>query len=174
MKEQTPDIVEDLHWILPARELGLNPWFFAGGALLALLILGLLFWLLRRRKKTGSIFTPPTPHEKAMKALRALASAMNEDNDLEFIVRVSLIVRDYIQERFGLRAPHRSTEEFLNEARTSNLLAAEHQELLRAFLVQCDLVKFAKQRAVIAQMKDLHHAARRFVEGTIPVPETRK
>lgn len=166
MKDQPPDIVDDLHWILPARELALNPWLLAGGVVLLLIIAGLLFWLLRRRKKTGSIFTPPTSQEKALKALRALTAMISDENDLEFIVRVSQIVREYIQERFGLRAPHRSTEEFLNEARSSNQLAAEHQELLQAFLVQCDLVKFAQQRAVVAQMKALHQSAIQFVAGT--------
>ncbi len=168
MKDQPPDIVDDLHWLLPAREFALNPWMLAGGILLLLLASGLLFWLLRRRQKTGSIFTPPTAHEKALKALRALSSMISEENDLEFIMRVSQIVREYIQERFGLRAPHRSTEEFLNEARTSNLLSADHQGLLQAFLAQCDLVKFAQQRAVVAQMQELHQTAERFVEGTIP------
>lgn len=174
MKDQPPDIVDDLHWMLPAREFALNPWVLAGSILVLLLAAGLLFWLLRRRKKTGSIFTPPTAHEKALKALRALVPMISEENDLEFIMRVSLIVREYIQERFGLRAPHRSTEEFLNEARSSELLSADHQELLRAFLAQCDLVKFAQQRAVVTQMKALHQTAERFVEGTIPAAVSSK
>ncbi|CAN5616037.1 hypothetical protein BH09VER1_BH09VER1_22240 [soil metagenome] len=170
MKDQTPDIVDDLHWILPTKELLINPWMLAGGILVLLLTAALLIWLIRRKKKTGTIFTPPAPHEKALKALRGLASMISEENDLVFIIRVSQIVREYIQERFALRAPHRSTEEFLSEARSSNLLASEHQELLRVFLAQCDLVKFAQHRAVVGQMKELHQSAQRFVEGTIPAP----
>jgi len=166
------DIVDDLRWMLPAREFSLNPWYFAGGVLLLVILALIAFWLWRRRKKTGSIFTPPTPHERALKALRALFGCIEEAQDLSYIVSVSQIVREYIQERFGLRAPHRSTEEFLNEARSSQLLDPAHQELLKAFLLQCDLVKFALHRTDLEQRKQLHQAAQRFVEGTIPeVPQ---
>jgi LPXTG-motif cell wall-anchored protein len=167
MNDTPPVIVEDFRWLTPAQEQGWTPWLVLG--LAVLVIAAALFFWLRRRKKAGLAFRrPPEPHEKALKALRELAGLIAEDREIEFVNRVSLVVREYIQDRFGLRAPHRSTEEFLLEARRSARLGGADQELLGGFLAQCDLVKFARQRVLVAGMQGLHDAARRFVEGTIP------
>jgi hypothetical protein len=171
-------IVEDFHWLEPASEQGLGLWVWVAAAviLLALLVAGVLYF--RRRKGGIAFLAPPAPHEIALKALRELSPLMREDQDLEFTRQVSRILRVYIQDRFGLRAPHRSTEEFMIEARQSELLSEDHQRLLAKFLAQCDLVKFARRRVVVAEMQVLALSAKAFVEGTIPreepQPETAK
>ena len=57
------------------------------------------------------------------------------------------IIRRYLEDRFELRAPELTTEEFLTVAGTPVLLSHEHQKLLRDFLRQADLVKFAGVQA---------------------------
>lgn len=167
MNEQTAAIVEDFRWLTPAQEQAWAIWLVP--ALIVLVLAAATFFWLRRRKKSGLTFRkPPAPHEKALKALRELEVLIQEDQEMEFVNRVSLVVREYIQDRFALRAPHRSTEEFLIEARHSEKLGAADQELLGRFLAQCDLVKFARQRVLVEGMRDLYGAARRFIEGTIP------
>ncbi len=99
---------------------------------------------------------------------RGFARSLSEENQLEFIVAVSQVVREYIQARFGVRAPHRSSKEFLEEAHASEPLLRDHRESLGGFLSQCDLVKFAQRRVVLVQMGELLECARRFVESTIP------
>jgi len=168
MNESTARIVEDLRWMSPPQATSPVLWWVLGGAVLLLILAGLALLLLRRRKVGLPFFGSPEPHEVALKALLEAAALLNEERQLEFIKTVSQIVRVYIQGRFGLRAPHRSTEEFLREAEQSALLARPDQELLRPFLARCDLVKFARRRVALAEMQSLYDAARQFVEGTIP------
>ncbi len=60
-----------------------------------------------------------------------------------FFVELSAIVRRYLEDRFELRAPEYTTEEFLAAASRSPDLGEEHRRVLRDFLRQADLVKFA-------------------------------
>lgn len=115
---------------------------------------------------------PPPPHEVAIAALRNLLSrGWIETGQIEpFYVELSSIVRRYIEDRFGLRAPERTTEEFIREAASSRLLSADHQLLTRDFLEQCDLVKFAKHRPGAPEMRAGFDAAERLVMETVPIP----
>ena len=119
-----------------------------GGTLGVLALIALVMFLVRRRKDGP----PPAPripaHETAIAALRKLV-----DEDLpgqgrikEFYQQISDILRHYIEERFGLRAPERTTEEFLAELGRGSVLDAAHQPLLARFLEHCDLVKFAEHQ----------------------------
>jgi len=83
-----------------------------------------------------------------------------------FYVELSLIVRRYLENRFALRSPELTTEEFLNEMGRSPDLARSHQQLLRDFLVQADLVKFAGYRPEAAIVGQSIAAAERFLEDT--------
>jgi hypothetical protein len=83
-----------------------------------------------------------------------------------FYVQLSLIVRRYLENRFALRSPELTTEEFLNEMGRSPDLARSHQQLLRDFLVQADLVKFAGYRPEAEVVGQSIAAAERFLEDT--------
>jgi hypothetical protein len=82
---------------------------------------------------------------KALRALQRLrGSSRTTRAEVEaFYVDVSRVLRDYLEERFGLRAPERTTEEFLRELEGGDQLARDHRAELERFLSQCDLVKFA-------------------------------
>ena len=124
------------------------------------------FWLWKRRKKEA--FTPavppPTPYEIAMGALQRL----REENlpVEEFYTRLSGIVRQYLEGRFHLRAPERTTEEFLYEVSQNGALTPAHRELLGVFLQESDLVKFARHQPEPADQQRAFSAAARFVEET--------
>lgn len=164
-----PQIVEDLSWWTVDKP-GWTPLQIAlAVALLVLLLLTALY--LYRRKKAGlPLMAGPPPGVAALKALRELEPLMTEGNYAEFVVRVSGVLRTYIQDRFKLRAMHRSTEEFLREAQYDNQLSPQHQELLGIFLGQCDMVKFARRGMAVPEMESLLQTARSFVEAT-PQPE---
>ena len=83
-----------------------------------------------------------------------------------FYVKLSLIVRRYLENRFSLRSPELTTEEFLNEMGRSPDLARGHQQLLRDFLVQADLVKFAGYRPEAEVVGQSIAVAERFLEDT--------
>ena len=81
---------------------------------------------------------------------------------------VSDAVRLYLEERFALRAPEQTTEEFLSDLRSRPLLDVRHQASLAGFLEQCDLLKFAGARPGPEELEELLAAAGRLVDDTDP------
>ena len=79
---------------------------------------------------------------------------------------LSDIVRRYLENRFGLRAPEMTTEEFLNYVRGQSLLAQPHKQLLKEFLEKCDLVKFAKYHPSKEEIDSAFDSAKIFVDQT--------
>ncbi len=86
-------------------------------------------------------------------------------------VRLSSIVRRYLEDRFALRAPELTTEEFLRVAQRSVQLSAEHKALLTSFLADCDRVKFAGYEPGAEESKSVLEAARRFLLETRELAE---
>ena len=78
-------------------------------------------------------------------------------------VELSDIVRRYIEERFSLRAPELTTEEFLVEAGRSGKLSVSHRGLLSEFLERCDRVKFARYRPRADESQEALGVAARFL-----------
>jgi hypothetical protein len=106
-----------------------------------------------------------------MLALAALEHLQRQDlmsqaHIEEFYVRVSTILRRYVELRFGLRAPEQTTEEFLVSALATGGLIAAHRDLLEVFLQHCDLVKFARHRPTLSAMAETFESAKIFVEHT--------
>ncbi len=83
-----------------------------------------------------------------------------------FFVQLSGIIRRYLENRFGLRSPELTTEEFLAELSQSPDLVRSHQRLLRDFLNRADLVKFAHLVPEPADVELSLDSARRFLEST--------
>lgn len=133
-------------------------------------------WLTQRFLATPRTILqmPPAepPHEIALRALRALKNKgwIERENVEPFYVELSSIVRRYIEDRFGIRAPERTTEEFIREAAQSRDLSSMQQELVRSFLEQSDLVKFARFRPGRADMVAAFEAAARLIHETTPAP----
>ncbi len=141
----------------------------AGLALVAAFVVGRF---LSRPRTILEYPPPPPPYEVALKALRDLLTRgwIETENVEPFYVELSRIVRQYIEDRFRLRAPERTTEEFIREAANSRLLSSEHQQLTRDFLEQSDRVKFARHRPAQTDMKNGYAAAERLVRETTPPP----
>lgn len=148
-----------------------RPVHFVVGAIL-LAALGLVVWALLRRRSTAAATAapPPPPHVWAAQALDALlAEKLVEKGEVqEFYFRLSGIVRMYIELRFGLMAPERTTQEFLVEVQRSDALRFGHKDLLGEFLTACDLVKFARHEPVGRQIDAAIDTVRRFVAETSP------
>ena len=129
------------------------------------------FWLWRRRHQSGAsafVAAPPTPYETAIRELRRLREEKPPVE--EFYTRLSDIVRQYLEGQMGLRAPERTTEEFLYEVSRDQSLSANHRELLGAFLQEADLVKFAKFQPGTEEMRRAMEAAEKFVEESGGTP----
>ena len=129
--EDIEDIIElqadvtkvPLEQIIELKDVPLWPgWYWIGGAILLLIALLVLF-LTRKRKSdsTASVAQIP-PHEKALQELRDIWSDQEELDDKIFVITVSDVLRRYIEAAFSIRAPERTTEEFLEEA-------SQHEDL---------------------------------------------
>jgi len=126
-------------------------------------------WFLLRHKRTHAlvrIFQPA--HELAYVRLRALvAEQLVEQGRIKvFYERISGILRYYIEDRFDLHAPERTTEEFLAELQYAQTLAAPDKQSLQEFLTHCDLVKFAKHDPTTEQIQRTFDLVKDFIEKT--------
>jgi hypothetical protein len=163
------DIKELAHWP------GVFPRWLTGLLLIAVLaaIAALIAHRFLTKPRAILRYPPPLkPHEAALNALRNLLAKgwIESENAEPFYTELSSIIRRYLEDRFGLRAPERTTEEFIREAATSRLLSSDHQMLTSEFLEQCDLVKFAQHQPGREDMKNGYRAAERLVRETIPTP----
>jgi len=159
--------IEDIEDVLEMPKPASFAWLWAPGIAAAAAIAG--FWLYLRRKRVKElvrIFKPA--HELAYERLRAL---VNEDlvgagKIKEFYERISDILRHYIEHRFSLRAPERTTEEFLAELASTEVLPVSQKQRLGEFLQHCDLVKFAKHNPTTQQIQETFDLVKDFIEKT--------
>jgi len=140
--------------------------------LLAVLALfGFFYWKRLKSDKTAAA-VQVRPEEIALRDLeKLLAEDLLARGQIKlFHLRISDILRHYIENRFGLKAPDRTTEEFLTELSYSDTseqaLLGNHKNLLKDFLTQCDLVKFAKHEPTVAESEKTVLICRDFIEKT--------
>ena len=139
-------------------------WYVAGGTVLVLVVAALAWRWWQRRALVVSLVPVVPPHVRAKQRLAEALQLISDAN--AFCTEVSLAARCYLEERFDLRAPERTTEEFLVELRASQHLTREQKESLGQFLESCDLVKFARFEPTEAVLRQLHDSALRLVDET--------
>ena len=174
-----PDDTGDLQIkdIRPPEELPLDiiRLLWLAGSLLSIFILaiaGFIYWRKTRAKKE-EVIIQKSPDEIAFKELDTLLAEdlLARGKVKLFHLRISDILRSYIENRFGLKAPERTTEEFLSEltqdVQIQKALLGDHKRLLGEFLNQCDLVKFAKHEPSIEESGKTVIICREFIEATI-------
>ena len=123
----------------------LNPLLLAIGIFLVFTSGSSLF-LLKRKGKKEEVIPKKPPDEIAHERLKRLkAKGLVETGKIkEYYIELSDIVRHYLEDRFSIRAPEMTTEEFLMSVSGSKEILGEHKDLLGNFLSHCDMVKFAK------------------------------
>jgi len=159
-----------------------SPWAIVIGGLVLI-----VFVVVRARFRRGGVAqaAPATsgaatgpeddrsPHTAALGVLDELEGewpAGERELDV-FSVRLSFVVRRYVQGRFGVRALERATDELVDSIR-EGALSPVQRDALGALLARCDQVKFAAAlrgdaardapecaRALLARARD-------FVKGT--------
>jgi len=151
-----------------------NPWawvWWTGGVLALAALVALAIALLRRKQQRRAFVPPVPPHVRARQKLEAALLLINDPR--AFAIAVSDAVRVYLEERFQLRAPERTTEEFLRDLQKTSALTTPQKESLGAFLEQCDLVKFARFEPAESMLRELQESALRLVHETqydLPAP----
>mgnify|MGYP005836887173 CR=1 FL=1 len=114
---------------------------------------------------------PPPPILPEVWALRALAEldALDWDSSEQVrtgYYRLTEIVREYIERKFGLAAPEMTTEEFLRALSRRPQALPYDAYRLREFLEACDRVKYAAVQPGVEETRGVIMAARAFVNAT--------
>ena len=166
----------DINDIAPPVDLpGRSLWVYVAIAFGILALAAGAYYLWRRRRKQVEEVAPTIPpHEHAYAELEKLLreDLLAKGEVKLFYLRLSNILRHYIEDRFGLDAPESTTEEFLEDLRAGTDFTSEQKALLRRFLEHCDLVKFAKHEPTREEVDLAVDACRTFIDQTKPLPES--
>lgn len=136
-------------------------WSCIIGAVVVVVIV-IVLWKTRPRKDALK-----SPSQVALAALLELERSPHPLAAEAFADRAAQTVRQYVAARFGLAAPRRTTEEFLNDlAITKDSPVNLESAHLKVFLKSCDLAKFAGSKLSSTQRDELIESARRFVDAT--------
>ena len=117
-------------------------WAFAlAGVLLALVAAYFIFRKIRQIVRIHRM----SPIERAFSELDRLLQKGLPGRGFykDFYVELTMVVRRYIERRYGVRAPHLTTDEFLRAAGADPAFPQTSITELKAFLESADLVKFA-------------------------------
>jgi hypothetical protein len=170
---KTSDAVTNaLRDIKPPIEIS-NPWIWLWWTLGALALVGLILlivWLLKKNKANVPVSPLIPAHVRARQKLDEALALLSQPKP--FCIAVSDTIRAYLEERFTFRAPERTTEEFLHELASTDLLLPDQKESLGEFLKRCDLVKFARYEPGEPELRELHNSALRLIEETVPLEQT--
>ena len=172
--DQVPNLA-DLEPMLPPRPLPSTSrwgWILLAGAMCG--VGGLFYWLRRRKQIEIAETTPLTAEQIAHAALEQLLAENLPEKQLykEFYLRLTGIVRHYIEGSTGIRAPELTTEEFLSAMRSRDLFSAERSVRLKEFLEAADMVKYAGQEPNLDQIELSIARAHEFVAYHQPIVST--
>lgn len=145
-------------------------WGSIGFAALVLIAASIYIW---RRKKAGKGLLPdkvepPRPaHEVALEELAALkeSSLLPEGKVKEFYIRISEIIRRYIEGCYFIIAMELTTFELVENLKRSEI-PLDESELIHEFLANCDMVKFAKYKPTDAENAAIVDKAFEIIERT--------
>lgn len=160
-------VLEDIEDVVPMPK-QTSRWLLWAWLGMSIIAVPLAWWLLRRKRVQTLVRVFKPAHEIAYARLRALVSEdlVAAGRIKEFYERISGILRHYIEDRFDLRAPERTTEEFLGELQRTDVLAPSDKDVLGEFLMHCDLVKFAKHDPTTEQIQRTFDLVKDFIERT--------
>ncbi len=175
VREPTQDEISNMKMIEDIFEPKIkNPWYYylkliALGGLIGIILIGVGYLLYRYLySKPEAPIEVELPWEKALRRLRELKAKDLPSQGLyePYYIQLSWILRYYIEDRFGIRAPELTTQEFIETALKNRDFPSEHQSSLIPFLKHCDRVKFAKLEPTLEQMEESFNVVWDFVEKT--------
>jgi len=131
-------------------------------------ILAAAYYFNKRKKSVKKVIKELSPWEKAYWELDQLGkNKLSLDLSFEaYYVKLSDIIRSYIEARFNVKANEMTTEEFLMFYKDSGLFTETRKLLLKEFLQLSDLVKFAKFTPEEKEAKEHFDMAKLIVDQT--------
>lgn len=155
--------IRDIQEVVSLPTFLIWPWLLMGLSVFSVV----LFSIFLRRKRKVKTAPSLSPHLSALEALEKIETMGWAYRDRkEYYFLVSGVLRRYLEERFGINAPEKTTEEFMASASTHPLLTETQKELLHRFLKECDLVKFARFDPDGEETSAVGREARYFIQQT--------
>ncbi len=138
--------------------------------ILAALVIAAFIYFKKRKEIEEKPALPQRPAEEiARDALKALLEMELIEKGLikEYYIRLSDIIRTYIENRYRIFAMDRTTGELFQEMK-SKKIERLHIDKINDFLEDCDMVKFAKYTPGQKEMEGAYVKAEEIVEITTP------
>ena len=139
------------------------------GIILILITAFLIFFILRKKKKTGSteeIQVPIVPYEDALNEIQGLQKQHPPLSPKPFVFRLSEILRIYVERVFKVPAMELTGEEFMREIASHSFFNDHYDQVLREFIDQGDRIKYSQEDGDNIQMKLLLETTLHFVKDT--------
>ena len=144
-------------------------WFAGGLAIVAIITaLGIFLYRRSRRPKPPVPETPKAPaHVTAFLALEALKQKKlwQQERTKDYYTELTDILRSYVEDRYGVPAMERTTDELLAGLRLSSMPSGPQQQLGQ-ILRLADMVKFAKWIALPTENEQVMASAIRLIQET--------
>ncbi len=167
----------ELKDIKPPLEIPFDYWFWISIAAVFLLLvtigyIGYRLW--KKRKEQGYLFSPPPPpippHIKALEDLQKLfdSELIEQHQYKEYFIRLSDIMRIYLEGRYEISALEETTMEILRDIE-KYIDDKDLKDQLLQILSVSDLVKFAKHHPDKETIDQTNQSCVIFVERTRPI-----
>jgi hypothetical protein len=140
------------------------------GAVVVAILTALIIYYIRRRRRKIVVSKEPeiikTADEIALEQLHSLENEKLWQNGKtkEYYIRLSDIMRVYIEQRFRVPAMEQTSDEILTSLRS--IIDDQHRIRLRQILLLSDLVKFAKEWPISTENEMSIVNAKEFVAET--------
>ncbi len=133
--------------------------------LLAIAIFLFIYFRKKKRIAETPALPPRPPEEIALEALNALLEMKLIEQGLikQHYIRLSDIIRKYIEVKFKVPTLDRTTWELYQEMRAKRI-ERKLTDRIRDFLEDCDLVKFAKYIPDKKEIEEAHASARGIIK----------
>ena len=152
----------------PAHPVLIGFWVFLAIVVVVIIVLVLL---LRPRRPHPT--PPPIPADVwALGALERLAAQdlPRKGSVQRFFIELTDVVRSFVERRYDISAPERTTREFIQEAERHPLLSTDQAAMLGKLLRSADLVKFAGDRPASVECDRSFEIVKAFVVSAGPKP----
>lgn len=139
-------------------------WYLSGVGVILLTLLLWLFFLFKKRKRS----VPVPPWRTALEEISSLRKTLyqQEISTETAVIRLTDIVRHFMEKQYSLRAERQTTDEFLETLRRDQgILNVEQHHFLRDFLSSADMIKFARLEADHALFDDAAERAESLIRS---------
>ncbi len=151
--------------------------YIIGFVMVSIISVLLYFWHKKRKSRPQEIkiiVSKELPHVIALRSLDELKSnkLWQSGNTKEYYTKLTDIMREYIEKRFGISALEQTSYEILTVLKNESTIKREVYEKLKQMLTLADFVKFAKAKPIPVENEKNIENAYLFVNETITIKDS--